>query len=110
MLIFPDGSGEKLSEEFGSPVQEFVLKRESGTSILYIDDGQTFDWGKTSEDYAKYRDIYPEEFYQYILKLGLCKDGQRVLDIGTGTGGFLFYIWDGYRLKITFREKAKILS
>lgn len=55
-------------------------------SISYIDDGQTFDWGKTSEDYAKYRDIYPEEFYQYILMLGLCKDGQWVLDIGTGTG------------------------
>ena len=51
-----------------------------------IDDGKTFDWGRTSEDYAKYRDIYPEEFYQYILKLGLCKSGQRVLDIGTGTG------------------------
>lgn len=45
-----------------------------------------FDWGKTSEDYAKYRDIYPDEFYHYIVKLGLCKDEQRVLDIGTGTG------------------------
>lgn len=55
-------------------------------SISYIDDGKSFDWGKTSEDYAKYRDIYPDEFYRYILKLGLCKDGQRVLDIGTGTG------------------------
>ena len=51
-----------------------------------IDNGKGFDWGRTSEDYAKYRDIYPEEFYQYILKLGLCKDGQKVLDIGTGTG------------------------
>lgn len=59
---------------------------DKNISISYIDDGQTFDWGKTSEDYAKYRDIYPDEFYQYILKLGLCKNGQRVLDIGTGTG------------------------
>lgn len=54
--------------------------------LKQIDDGKAFDWGKTSTDYARYRDIYPEEFYQYILKLGLCKDGQRVLDIGTGTG------------------------
>lgn len=54
--------------------------------IKNIDEGKSFDWGKTSEDYAKYRDIYPEEFYRYILKLGLCKDGQKVLDIGTGTG------------------------
>lgn len=55
-------------------------------SIKNIDDGRSFDWGKTSEDYARFRDIYPEEFYRYILDLGLCKDGQRVLDIGTGTG------------------------
>ena len=51
-----------------------------------IDKGKAFDWGKTSEDYAKYRDIYPQEFYDYILNLGLCRDGQNVLDIGTGTG------------------------
>lgn len=51
-----------------------------------IDNGKGFDWGKTSSDYAKYRDIYPEEFYQKILSLGICKDGQNVLDIGTGTG------------------------
>ena len=54
--------------------------------ISDIDNGKTFDWGNTSEDYAKYRDIYPEEFYQSILELGLCRDGQKVLDIGTGTG------------------------
>ncbi len=54
--------------------------------IQNIDKGKSFDWGKTSEDYAKYRDIYPQEFYDYILKLGLCRDGQKVLDIGTGTG------------------------
>ena len=24
-----------------------------------IDDGTPFDWGRTSSDYAKYRDIYP---------------------------------------------------
>ena len=54
--------------------------------IQNIDKGKPFDWGKTSEDYAKYRDIYPQEFYDYILDLGLCKNGQKVLDIGTGTG------------------------
>ena len=54
--------------------------------IQDIDKGKEFDWGKTSNDYAKYRDIYPQEFYDCILELGLCKDGQKVLDIGTGTG------------------------
>lgn len=51
-----------------------------------IDNGKGFDWGKTSSDYAKYRDIYPEEFYRKILSLGICTEGQKVLDIGTGTG------------------------
>lgn len=51
-----------------------------------IDHGRAFDWGRTSADYGKYRDIYPEEFYQRLLDLGLCIKGQSVLDIGTGTG------------------------
>ena len=51
-----------------------------------IDGGKAFDWGRTSEDYAKFRDIYPPAFYEKILSRGLCRDGQRVLDIGTGTG------------------------
>ncbi|MBQ8787755.1 MAG: class I SAM-dependent methyltransferase, partial [Oscillospiraceae bacterium] len=51
-----------------------------------IDNGKAFDWGRTSADYAKYRDIYPEEFYRKIHSLGICTEGQNVLDIGTGTG------------------------
>lgn len=51
-----------------------------------IDGGKAFDWGKTSADYARYRDIYPEMFYRKIVRRGLCVKGQRVLDIGTGTG------------------------
>ena len=51
-----------------------------------IDGGKAFDWGRTSEDYARYRDIYPEEFYKKITDRGLCLKGQRVLDLGTGTG------------------------
>lgn len=51
-----------------------------------IDHGKTFDFGNTSRDYARYRDIYPPEFYQRILDLGLCREGQKVLDLGTGTG------------------------
>ena len=53
-----------------------------------IDNGREFDWGLASADYAKYRDIYPEEFYKRIVNLGYCKDGQKVLDLGTGTGVF----------------------
>ncbi|WP_040196151.1 class I SAM-dependent methyltransferase [Candidatus Soleaferrea massiliensis] len=51
-----------------------------------IDGGNTFDWGRTSKEYAKYRDIYPDAFYERILARNLCVKGQKVLDLGTGTG------------------------
>lgn len=51
-----------------------------------IDHGRGFDWSRASEDYARYRDIYPQSFYQNIQKLGLCLPQKRVLDLGTGTG------------------------
>jgi len=51
-----------------------------------IDAGKAFDWGRVSSDYAKYRDIYPDAFYQRIISTGLCVKGQKVLDLGTGTG------------------------
>lgn len=51
-----------------------------------IDGGKAFDWGKTSEDYAKYRDIYPKEFYEQLASLSIGIRGQQALDIGTGTG------------------------
>ena len=51
-----------------------------------IDNGRAFDWGRVSSDYAKYRDIYPDEFYSKIIEIGLCTKGQHVLDLGTGTG------------------------
>lgn len=51
-----------------------------------IDSGKAFDWGKTSADYARYRDIYPPVFYEKIAERNLCVNGQKVLDLGTGTG------------------------
>ena len=81
-----------------------------------IDNGKSFDWGNTSKDYAKYRDIYPKEFYQYILDLGLCKDGQTILDIGTGTGVLPRNMyqygakWVGTDISENQIEQAKILA
>lgn len=51
-----------------------------------IDSGKVFDWGRVSEDYARYRDIYPDIFYEKITARNLCVNGQSVLDLGTGTG------------------------
>lgn len=51
-----------------------------------IDNGKGFDWGLTSANYAKYRDIYPAELYDRLRKLGVANDNTSWLDIGTGTG------------------------
>lgn len=81
-----------------------------------IDGGKAFDWGKTSKDYAKFRDIYPKEFYDKIIKRNLCIKGQKVLDIGTGTGvlprNMYFYgaKWVGVDISKEQIEQAKILS
>lgn len=51
-----------------------------------IDEGKFIDWGKSSENYAKYRDIYPEELYNRLSELGFGVKGQKILDLGTGSG------------------------
>jgi len=51
-----------------------------------FDNGNDFDFGKTSLDYSKYRDIYPHSMYQKLYDLGIGHKGQTILDLGTGTG------------------------
>ncbi|MBQ5398686.1 MAG: class I SAM-dependent methyltransferase [Ruminococcus sp.] len=50
-----------------------------------IDRGKEFDFGKTSDNYAKYRDIYPLSMYEKLIELGIGKNGQKILDLGSGT-------------------------
>ena len=81
-----------------------------------IDDGKAFDWGKTSKEYAKYRDIYPEEFYRKVVNRGLCVSGQKVLDLGTGTGVVPRNMykygaqWTGTDISPEQIEQAKLLA
>jgi len=51
-----------------------------------IPGARPYDWAKASEDYAAYRDIYPDSFYEKILESGVGLAGQKVLAVGTGTG------------------------
>ena len=51
----------------------------------FIDNGKEFNFGKTSDDYVKYRDIYPEIMYQKLVDFGIGKKGQKILDLGSGT-------------------------
>lgn len=51
---------------------------------MKIDNGTHFDWGKTVERYAEYRNIYPDDFFENLHRMGI--GGNKTLDIGTGTG------------------------
>ena len=51
-----------------------------------IDAGRAIDWGKTSNDYDRYRPGPPDSFYRKLETLEIGLPGQRLLDLGTGTG------------------------
>ena len=50
------------------------------------DAGRIVDWGRTSADYAVYRPGYPASFFEHLKLLGIGLPGQRILDLGCGTG------------------------
>lgn len=44
-----------------------------------IDNGKEFEWGNISEDYARFRDIYPPEFYSRKSKKDFAPGDRRFL-------------------------------
>ena len=54
-------------------------------NIKSIDKGNDFDFGRTSAEYAEYRDIYPKSMYDKLISFGIGRKGQRILDLGSGT-------------------------
>lgn len=44
------------------------------------------DFGKAAQDYAAYRKGFPASFFRRLSQEGIGKAGQRILDLGTGTG------------------------
>jgi SAM-dependent methyltransferase len=59
---------------------------EAMPALSQIDQGRCFDWGRTSADYAAHRPGPPPSFYERLRVLDVGLPGQRILDLGTGTG------------------------
>lgn len=57
-----------------------------GQSAAPIDGGRAIDWSRTSADYATHRPGPPPRLYDLLAALGVGGAGQRLLDLGTGTG------------------------
>ncbi|MBI4617405.1 MAG: methyltransferase domain-containing protein [Planctomycetes bacterium] len=44
------------------------------------------DWGLTAADYGRFRIGFPDSLYDRLVATGVGLPGQRILDLGTGTG------------------------
>ena len=51
-----------------------------------LDGGRAIDWSRTSADYAAHRPGPPQRLFDVLAALGVGRPGQRLLDLGTGTG------------------------
>ena len=51
-----------------------------------VDGGRAIDWSRTSGDYAAHRPGPPPRLFDLLKALGIGQPGQRLLDLGTGTG------------------------
>jgi len=49
-------------------------------------DGRIIDFGRTAADYERHRPGFPDGFFDRLLRDRWIAPGQRVLDLGTGTG------------------------
>jgi SAM-dependent methyltransferase len=48
--------------------------------------GVGVDFGRTARDYAAHRAGFPKELFDRLAAMGIGRSGQRLLDLGTGTG------------------------
>ena len=62
------------------------MTRSSGRIEDVAAYGKQVDFGKTAPDYGRYRAGYPDELYRRLESFGVGVPGQRILDLGTGTG------------------------
>jgi len=52
--------------------------------------GRVIDFGRTAADYEQHRPGFPDCFFEMLIEREWVIGGQRVLDVGTGTGSIAF--------------------
>jgi hypothetical protein len=80
-----------------SPTPETNLSHEKISALLaklsmrpkdssQIKNPKPLHWDATSRDYLQYRPDYPRRFFILLRLLGIGLPGQKILDLGSGTG------------------------
>ena len=73
-------------------------------------------FGRTANDYATHRQGFPESFFDSLMENQIVNKGDRLLDIGTGTGtiarGFATRDCDVYGVdpSVELLQQAKLLA
>ena len=65
-------------------VPEMVLP--AGSSALRDSTAPPVNFGATAQDYGRYRAGFPQSFFKRLFAEGWAREGDSVLDLGTGTG------------------------
>jgi SAM-dependent methyltransferase len=73
----PDSLPDRPS--LGRPVPHRLASSPKPADLL-------IDYGRAAEDYGRYRQGFPGEFFSRLQKMRVGLPGQRLLDLGTGTG------------------------
>ena len=68
----------------GQQTGRVLIVRNSNETIDH--QGRVIDFGRTATDYERFRPGFPDSFFDRLTADGWIEAGQRVLDIGTGTG------------------------
>jgi SAM-dependent methyltransferase len=63
-----------------------VLRLRGGGADPRETPGVGVDFGRTAQDYAAHRAGFPKELFDRLAAMGIGRSGQRLLDLGTGTG------------------------
>jgi SAM-dependent methyltransferase len=53
-----------------------------------VNNSTSVDFGVTAQDYARHRAGFPDSLFERLAAFGIGKAGQRLVDLGTGTGTF----------------------
>jgi len=79
------GQGDSPGWQLVSPRSHYLVSRLAFLGAPSMT-ASPINFGTVAGDYAHYRPGFPEAFFDCIARAGVSTAGQRVLDLGTGTG------------------------